>query len=71
MDIQFDTSGFYKTENDNLLFAPNRVECKEWSIHRASKTEYSYPIHSWYWFDSLELACNFFNIEIPLTDEQI
>jgi hypothetical protein len=32
---------------------------------RSAKDSYTYPAEGWYWFDSLELACGFFNVPVP------
>lgn len=58
-------SGFYKYESDNLLYGPSFVISKDFELRAESKDEHTYPIDGWYWFDSIEDACLFFNIPLP------
>lgn len=60
-----DTSGFYKLDGD-LLHGPNFVLNAAYELRRETHTQYVYPVHGWYWFDSLEEANVFF--EIPPND---
>lgn len=58
---------FYKLENTELLEAPNFVILPDGlELFADRKDEYTYPVNDWYWFDSLEQAKTFFNIQ----DEQ-
>jgi len=57
------TAGFYKTENDTILYAPNIVEGDGYVLVAQDKDQYEYPIHGWTWFDSEEEAKEFFNLE--------
>lgn len=57
-----DTSGFYKNDNGTLLFGPNRVLNKNFTLYRENKDEYTYPVSGCYWFDSEEEAKAFFNL---------
>lgn len=57
-----DTSGFYKLENDDLLYAQNFVESFDYQLNRESRNDYIYPIHGWNWFDSEQEAKTFYNI---------
>jgi hypothetical protein len=59
------TSGFYKNEDGLLLSGPNFVLSGSYNLYREEKHTYTYPIGGWYWFDSIEEACAFFEIEIP------
>lgn len=52
-------TGFYKVATV-LLFAPNKVENKDYILIREDKLTYTYPIHGWYWFDTLIEAETFF-----------
>lgn len=61
-----DTSGFYALIDGELFFAPNFVESATFSLHRADKDTYTYPVNGWSWFDSEQEAKTFFNI----TDEE-
>lgn len=57
-----DTSGFYKNDNGDLLFGPNRVLNANYHFYRENHSEYTYPTDGWYWFDSEEEARTFFNL---------
>ena len=46
--------GFYKLENTDLLYAPNAVYNKEYTLLKENSQDYVYPIDGWTWFDSLE-----------------
>lgn len=61
-----ETQGFYKKENDNLIYAQNLVLNSEYQLFKELKDEYNYPIDGWYWFDSEDDVYVFFNIEKPL-----
>jgi hypothetical protein len=50
------TAGFYKKENDTILYAPNIVEGDGYVLVAQDKDQYEYPIHEWTWFDSQEEA---------------
>lgn len=56
------TSGFYKLEGLNLLFGPNFVLNKNYELYKENYSEYTYPVDGWYWFDSEDLAKEFFNL---------
>ncbi len=60
-----DTSGFYKKENETLLYGPNFVEHKDFKLERQLHETYTYPIHDWYWFNSEDEARLFFNLPKP------
>ena len=61
-----DTSGFYTTnEQGELMHAPNYVIAPDFAIYRDQREAYTYPVHGWSWFGSLELACAFFGIPVP------
>lgn len=60
-----DTSGFYKNEDGNLLTGPHYVLSGSYSLFRGEKDTYTYPVGGWYWFDSIEEACSFFQIKLP------
>jgi len=57
-------NGFYKLEGTNLIFGPNFVLNKDYELRSSSKDTYTYPVDGWYWFDSLEEACTFLNLDI-------
>ena len=65
-----DTSGFYKIiDNEIPLMAmgPNFVLGPQdsFELRREQKDTYAYPVDGWYWFDSHEEACIYFNISYP------
>ena len=47
-----DTSGFYKEENGELLYAPNFVLNKNFELHKETHDQHTYPVGGCYWFDS-------------------
>ena len=55
-EVQKDTSGFYKNDNGILLFGPNAIVSKDYSLFRELKDENQYPVDGWYWFNSEEEA---------------
>lgn len=59
-----DTSGFYKLDG-SLLFGPNFVLNMNYELRRYTKDEHTYPVDGWYWFDSVQEAHTFFNLEFP------
>jgi hypothetical protein len=60
------TQGFYKKQNEELLYAPNIVEGSGYVLLEQDKDTYQYPVDGWIWFDSEEEAHFFF--EIPIED---
>ena len=52
------TSGFYKKDNEELLYAPNIVEGNGFVLVSQDKDQYEYPVDGWYWFDSEQEANN-------------
>lgn len=56
-----DSSGFYKYE-EILLHGPNAVHGPDFSLLKEEKDNYSYPVEGWYWFDSEEVAKEFFGV---------
>jgi hypothetical protein len=60
-----DTSGFYKVNDKQVLFAPNAVISKTYTLAREQKGTYTYPIEGWYWFDSEQEAYTQFNLPFP------
>lgn len=63
-----DTSGFYKYEDEQLFFGPNFVESKLFKLTRETKNDFTYPVYGWYWFDSEDLAKEFFGIPLNKAD---
>jgi hypothetical protein len=45
--------GFYKLDtNGNMLHAPNAVFAPNYTLLKAEKDTYTYPVDGWRWFDS-------------------
>lgn len=59
------TSGFYRKDNDQLLFAPNFVYGEAFELFRNNKNTYEYPVNGWKWFDSEEEARLEYNLPKP------
>lgn len=59
-----DTSAFYKLDGD-LLIAPNFIYSPTYTLLKEYKDTYTYPIGGWYWFNTIEEACAFFEIPVP------
>lgn len=51
-----DTSGFYKNDNEYLLFGPHFVLNANYELRRETHDQHTYPVDGWYWFDSEEQA---------------
>jgi hypothetical protein len=71
-----DTSGFYTYDKDTNegFYAPHFVYARDYELLREDHESYTYPVHGWYWFDSLDEAQDFYNTRydfgIIITDEQ-
>jgi hypothetical protein len=50
------TEGFYKKQDNELLYAPNIVEGNCYVLITQHKDQYEYPVDGWSWFESLEEA---------------
>lgn len=50
-----DTSGFYKLDGETLLFAPNAVHNRDYTLTRDDPP--ADPVDGWQWFDDRDLAC--------------
>jgi hypothetical protein len=57
------TSGFYKLDGE-LLYGPNFVLNKDYELRKETRTEHTYPIDGWYWFDTEQEAQQFFGLLI-------
>jgi len=55
--------GFYKNDNGQL-FCGSSVYSTNYTLFSDNKDSYVYPIDGWYWFDTLEEACNYFQLDI-------
>jgi hypothetical protein len=54
--------GFYKLENDQLLYGPNFVLNSNYELRKETYQDHDYPIDGWYWFNSEQDARTFFNL---------
>lgn len=59
-------SFYKKTEDNNIIDAPNAVYNSNYTLLKENSTDYEYPVDGWYWFDSIEEAENFFGLEITI-----
>jgi len=57
-------SGFYKKEEEDVFYAPNFVENKDYSLKIEEKDSYVFPISGWYYFETKTEAEVFFDMEI-------
>jgi hypothetical protein len=64
-----DTAGFYKYESESLTWG-KWVLNLDYELYADKHTEYELPVDGWYWFDSIQLARQFFNIPEPTTEEE-
>lgn len=58
--------GFYKKDNQLLLYAPLAVQHKDYVLLASKRNEYEYPIHGWTWYDSEAAAYAAEGLEVPL-----
>ena len=61
-------AGFYKREGEAtiLFYAPNSVYMPSGiSLLKDNKNTYQYPVEGWSWFEAIEDAYSFHNLEIP------
>lgn len=65
------TSGFYRKDNDQLLFAPNFVYGEAFELFRNNKNTYEYPVNGWKWFDSEEEARLEYNLPKPPEEKPV
>jgi hypothetical protein len=56
-------AGFYKLDG-TLLYAQQWVRNANYELNAELKDTYTYPVEGWYWFDTLDEACSFFNLNI-------
>jgi len=55
------TKGFYKKTNDEILYASEYVQAPSYFISLLTMDNLILPIDGWYYFDSEELANEYFN----------
>lgn len=65
-----ETSGFYKVDNGDLMYAPNFVSAPEYELNRNLLETYTLPIDGWYWFDNVDDANAFFKIPNIINEQQ-
>ena len=59
-----ETKGFYKNEEGgNLQFAPDAVISSEYVLFADLRTDYTFPIDGWHWFESETEAKDYFGIK--------
>lgn len=58
-------SGFYRIDGETVLHGPNFVFNANYDLRAETKDDHEYPIDGWYWFDSVEEAYGFFDVEMP------
>ena len=61
-------AGFYKAEGDTLLYGPQSVFGPAFTLERALKDTYTYPVDGWTWFDSPADAVVALNVPMQDTD---
>ena len=54
---------FYKNENNRLVFAPNKVYNKNYTLDPAAHATYTYPADGWYWYDTENAAYAGMNLQ--------
>ncbi len=64
MEEEYYIDGFYKYDSGDLLFAGKAVFNKDFTLLKEEKDSYSYPVDGWSWFDTLQQACDAFNLDI-------
>ena len=57
------TNGFYKYESETLFGPGRRIYNANYELLIEDKDQYALPIDGWYYFESEELAKEFFGIE--------
>jgi len=62
------TSGFYKEQDGDLFHGPNAVYNANFTLLKELHETYTYPVDGWHWFETEELAREFFGL--PEADEQ-
>jgi hypothetical protein len=63
--------GFYKQHPAGyLLYAAEAVTAREYAFRKEDLPGLTLPIDGWRWFDSLEEACVFFQVDINEYREQ-
>ncbi len=63
-------SGFYKLDGGIVLHGPNFVINAEYELRTETKDDHTYPTDGWYWFDTDEEAYTFFEVPMPVVEEE-
>ena len=63
-------SGFYKLDGEIVLHGPNFVINAEYELRTETKDDHTYPTDGWYWFDTDEEAYTFFEVPMPVVEEE-
>lgn len=58
-------AGFYKKQEETLLYAPNIVEGDGYVLIIQEADQYEYPIDGWHWFETKEEAFEKLQIILP------
>lgn len=63
--------GFYKYENEYLMYAKDSVGNNLFTLTADLKDTYIYPVHGWRWFDTFADAAMYYNLDTEgMSDEQ-
>jgi hypothetical protein len=60
-----DTSGFYKQDGKSLLYAPNWIQSKDYTLIAKEKDTYTYPVDGWQWFNDAAEAYAANGLPVP------
>ena len=63
-------SGFYKLDGEIVLHGPNFVINANYELRAETKEDHIYPTDGWYWFDTDEEAYTFFEVPMPVVEEE-
>ena len=63
-------NGFYKLDGEIVLHGPNFVINAEYELRTETKDDHTYPTDGWYWFDTDEEAYTFFEVPMPVVEEE-
>ena len=62
--MNYYNEGFYKYISGQLFYGSNSIHGPDFDLLRENKDSYTYPFDGWYWFDTLQDACNQFNLNM-------
>ena len=66
-EIRTTTSGFYRRQDDQLIFGRFFVLHADYELHRHLKDTYTYPVDGWHWYDSEAEARLALDLPEPIT----